>query len=457
MSFKPPDPEIQIVNVSASFVECGFCSTNLTNLTLSAREEHYELHFSTAPVSSEPLQSAQTPHLSTPPRNAQSSKETKSHDKGKEKATITKSDRGIFWHRGLSLSPPRNYTQGLIPLLKKALWSSHAQGTTLRAVLCDERVIHISSTSLDRGWGCSYRNFQMACAALMDQKVQPKYSTLLSEPSSPGLRDIQQWIEDAWNAGFDPQGAQQLKKLIGTKKWLGTADLYVAFVYRGIPAELVDINLTGRPRGVDIVKDWIVDYFSPKSNSSKPANINDALRGASPIVVTDRMPIILQHQGHSRTIVGYEVTKTGKIKLLMFDPSMNFDNLTKQLALALYTHNTSSSDSRKRSSGSSSASRSGPKRFRAAMENVISIDDEDEAEVLIIESSPDQKPRERKTKEALGKSEVPTKTLQDFLDRLRLHTRGLGRMEYQILYFPMTQPLTEQDKRSMKMIVSTEY
>ncbi|KAG6854952.1 hypothetical protein C0991_009775 [Blastosporella zonata] len=127
----------------------------------------------------------------------------------------------------------------------------------------------------------------MACAALMDQTAQPKYASLLGEPSSPGVRDIQQWIEDAWKAGkllsgnsgrrlkclpgFDPQGAQQLKKLVGTKKWLGTADLYVAFTYRGIPAELVDIQLSNRPQGADIVKDWIVNYFSPKSNATKTA------------------------------------------------------------------------------------------------------------------------------------------------------------------------------------------
>ncbi|KAG6874304.1 hypothetical protein C0995_001529 [Termitomyces sp. Mi166 len=442
------DPDIQIVSSVNSIIECGFCSMNLSGLTLFEREVHYELHFSTAPVheqvSSESSQSAQAPHLFTPStKNARSSKDYKFHDKGKQKKTenTQSSNKGVFWHSGLSVPPPQNYTQGLIPLLKKALWNSHAQGTTLRAVLCSERAIHVSSTFFDTGWGCGYRNFQMACAALMDQNIQPKYSMLLTEPSSPGVRDIQQWIEDAWNAGFDPPGAQQLKKLVGTRKWLGTA-------------------------GADIVKDWIVNYFSPKSDSSKSLSINDALRGASPIVVTDRMPIILQHQGHSRTIVGYEVTKTGKIKLLMFDPSMKFDNTTKQMALALCTPYTSHSGSRKRALGSSpSTSRHNTKRSHSTPENMISINDSDEVEVLVIESSPEQKPHEGKIKQVLGNSEDLAKTLQKFLDRLRLHTRGLvpshslwsRRMEYQILYFPMTQPLTEMDKLSMRMVTSTKY
>ncbi|KAH9167446.1 hypothetical protein EDB89DRAFT_2245668 [Lactarius sanguifluus] len=43
------------------------------------------------------------------------------------------------------------------------------------------------------------------------------------------------------------------------------------------------------------------------------------------IVVTDRMPLILRHQGHSRTIVGYEITRDGATDLLVFDPSVHPD------------------------------------------------------------------------------------------------------------------------------------
>lgn len=54
------------------------------------------------------------------------------------------------------------------------------------------------------------------------------------------------------SGGYDPRGATRFKKLVGTKKWIGTAgsslslstasgkfkspvELYVAFVSRGIP------------------------------------------------------------------------------------------------------------------------------------------------------------------------------------------------------------------------------
>jgi len=78
---------------------------------------------------------------------------------------------------------------------------------------------------------------------------------------------------------------------------------------------------------VELVVEWIVDYFSPKLANDKPVNINDALRGASPIVVTDRMPLILQHSGHSRAVVRYEMSKSGEVNLLVFDPSLLPNNL----------------------------------------------------------------------------------------------------------------------------------
>ena len=65
---------------------------------------------------------------------------------------------------------------------------------------------------------------------------------------------------------------------------------------------------------------WVLEYFSGGEPKPKTATVGEALLGARPIVVTDKLPIVLQHKGHSRTIVGCEIVKGGGMNLLMFDP-----------------------------------------------------------------------------------------------------------------------------------------
>lgn len=88
----------------------------------------------------------------------------------------------------------------------------------------------------------------MLCAALMDQRMQPEYLSLLSNPIPPSVNNLKFWIEEAWKSGeylyysdmlrlafdpltsgFDPEGAQELKcKLVDHKKWIGTAGKNIA-------------------------------------------------------------------------------------------------------------------------------------------------------------------------------------------------------------------------------------
>ena len=111
----------------------------------------------------------------------------------------------------------------------------------------------------DRGWGCGcvgfwsdvaylsdilcrYRNYLMACAALMDQQIQPMYFPLLDTPSTPGVRNLQIMVERAWrdgtlalpqlyedshsllHTGYDKEGAEDMRRdLVDTSKWIGTA------------------------------------------------------------------------------------------------------------------------------------------------------------------------------------------------------------------------------------------
>lgn len=41
----------------------------------------------------------------------------------------------------------------------------------------------------------------MLCAALMDQRMKPEYSSLIINPIPPGVSNLKVWIEDAWKNG----------------------------------------------------------------------------------------------------------------------------------------------------------------------------------------------------------------------------------------------------------------
>ncbi len=75
------------------------------------------------------------------------------------------------------------------------------------------------------------------------------------------------------------------------------------------------------PTEVSPLLDWIRQYFDANSRDHQ-ASPQEWWRGATPVVVTDRIPLILQYQGHSRTIVGYEIARGGATNLLAFDPSV---------------------------------------------------------------------------------------------------------------------------------------
>lgn len=76
-------------------------------------------------------------------------------------------------------------------------------------------------------------------------------------------------------------------------------------------------------------------YFNETSVSVN--NANNAAHGSasghvSSIINTDKMPLYLQHAGHSRTIVGFETDAQGNENLLIFDPAKAVPTALKSLS-----------------------------------------------------------------------------------------------------------------------------
>lgn len=59
----------------------------------------------------------------------------------------------------------------------------------------------------------------------------------------PDIAALQAWIECAWGAGFDPQGAAQLQHALqGRRTWIGTTEVATMLRYFGLRAHVVDFD-----------------------------------------------------------------------------------------------------------------------------------------------------------------------------------------------------------------------
>ncbi|KAI6129168.1 peptidase family C78-domain-containing protein [Pisolithus croceorrhizus] len=418
---------------------CQLCSSNLQDLSPEQRDQHYEDHHIPAkkplPVSKRRLsrKSAASPSSSKP-----RSRGVPCFQKGSEER---------FWYPTLSEPPPANYTPGLLSILKEALKKSNLKGYIDRAVLCYDRTPHITPT-FDRGWGCGYRNFLMACAALMDQQIQPSYLGCLESPIPPGVCNLQQWIEDAWKEGYDEIGAEQLdNRLVGTKKFIGTAELYVAFSSRGIPCILVDFDF-GSSQGQLSLHGKSLSILSFLCRvgplDGLQGTVNDALRDGSPVITTEKMPVILQFEGHSVTVVGYEVqSRTREVNLLVFDPSSTIFADVRSAALAGSRSVTWTSASK-----ISRALQVGQRKLKGSSRKRARLESDGESAIVISDSDD-----EEKAGKANGNLTLRTASL---IKAFRWKKLVLKKHKaFQLLYFPMDKPLSQQERMYRQVVSST--
>ncbi|XP_069742887.1 zinc finger-containing ubiquitin peptidase 1 [Narcine bancroftii] len=197
--------------------------------------------------------------------------------------------------------------------LMRALYEYYQRnGTYINHVYLCTETDHYHASVGDKGWGCGYRNFQMLLSSLM--KMEP-YQTNLHDLVIPCIPKIQTMIEEAWKDGFDPQGAASFEnKLQGTRAWIGATEIYSLFSFLRVKCQIIDFNQPSGPSGTHPrLFEWIRQYYSSG---------RDATGRLQPKVIwTHKPPIYLQHQGHSRTIVGFEERNNGTLCLLIFDPS----------------------------------------------------------------------------------------------------------------------------------------
>jgi len=230
----------------------------------------------------------------------------------------------------------------------------------------------------------------------------------------------------------------------------------------------VDFDLKTNARGAALLTDWVVEYFSQPHGAvdtnnvvqnPQPKTAYDVLRGASPVTVTSRMPLILQHAGHSRTIVGYEVSKNGLVNLLVFDPSKIPKKCLRQAGLDAFasmpprhnaplTTNDAASSSTKRPGTSSSLNN--PPLKRSRLDNRggrLQPEDDDDDDVVIIRDTRDENLPGCGKMSPKKKADDEKLATRDVLQFFRLDLKKLEKKKaYQVLYFPVSEPLDEDER-----------
>ncbi|KAK5641977.1 hypothetical protein RI129_010524 [Pyrocoelia pectoralis] len=195
-------------------------------------------------------------------------------------------------------------------LVAKVRGFSNNSQNIVRILTCT-CVDHYASSYGDRGWGCGYRNAQMLISSLLthtgyNDKLYKLWQGQKPPRSSvPSISRLQNLIEQAWSQGFDIQGSEQLgSRLVNTRKWIGATEVVTLLSFLRIRCLLVDFHTPTGPCGThpELFR-WVLKHFE-----------NSAVGDFTP-------PLYLQHQGHSRTIMGVEVHRDGTIVLLVLDPS----------------------------------------------------------------------------------------------------------------------------------------
>nr|XP_012315855.1 zinc finger with UFM1-specific peptidase domain protein isoform X2 [Aotus nancymaae]XP_012315856.1 zinc finger with UFM1-specific peptidase domain protein isoform X2 [Aotus nancymaae] len=217
----------------------------------------------------------------------------------------------------IGIDDGKTKTSGIIEALHRYYQNA---ATDVRRVWLSSVVDHFHSSLGDKSWGCGYRNFQMLLSSLLQNDA---YNDCLKGMSIPCIPKIQSMIEDAWKEGFDPQGASQLNnRLQGTKAWIGACEIYILLTSLRVKCHIVDFHKSTGPLGTHpCLFEWILNYYSSEAE------------GSPKVVCTSKPPIYLQHQGHSRTVIGIEEKKNRTLCLLIFDPgcpSREMQKLLKQ-------------------------------------------------------------------------------------------------------------------------------
>lgn len=213
------------------------------------------------------------------------------------------------------------------------------------------------------GGFCGYRNLQMMWSFLLAVGWEGSQNEGVlarrrgSKGSLPGVLDLQDMIEGAWDKGFDRAGRRETGGIRGTRKFIGTPevkhtfplwlsdcidayDLQVQALFNSLAVPVSSLNFHDNPRQ-PAPSSCSTSINPPTTTKVKPkpkylkaheqllsyvesyfttVELSQASSGKK-VIQTQCPPLYLQQPGHSLTIVGFEIGEQGEKNLLVLDPA----------------------------------------------------------------------------------------------------------------------------------------
>ena len=192
-------------------------------------------------------------------------------------------------------------------------------------------------------WSCGFRNLQMMLTAILPH-LEANHALFQFLPhrasyaTIPTIRQIQTALEHAWRAGFDAKGAQHYDyKIVGGKSKIGAAEVSTVLSYWGIDSTIIQFIQCRESRS--LFPRFVRAYFDKKlgkegcpfcasSCLKSDSSAKELLQFASSVeeVIVEKpckcplLPLYLQWEGHSVTIIGIEPGKENDAQLIIFDP-----------------------------------------------------------------------------------------------------------------------------------------
>ncbi|KAF1915320.1 peptidase family C78-domain-containing protein [Ampelomyces quisqualis] len=198
----------------------------------------------------------------------------------------------------------QNETPGIIPILAQL---SALDRSVREAYYCHPSTLHIGKTPREGGF-CGYRNIQMLLSYIQGAKAQGHEEF---PGRTPGILNLQDLIENAWDKSINPIGRIQTGGIRGTRKYIGTPEAQAFFLSSEINCAVETFSdiKERKIEAHETLLDAIERYFSQA-----------AVEDGSSVHKTLLPPIYLQQPGHSITIIGFERRRDGSCNLVVLDP-----------------------------------------------------------------------------------------------------------------------------------------